>query len=41
MVFIGMDPSKPALRTEGMLNATVIKDIIANQLAVPMPSPAP
>ena len=38
MVFVGMDPSKPALRTEGMYNATVIKDIIANELSVPLPS---
>lgn len=41
MVFIGMDPSKPALRTEGMYNATIIKEIIANELSVAMPSAAP
>ena len=32
MVFVSMDKSKPALRTEGLLPAHVIKDIIQNEL---------
>ncbi len=42
MVFIGMDPSKPALRTEGLLAAKAIKDIVANELSASAPAaPAP
>lgn len=33
MVFIGTDTSKPALRTEGLLPAATIKDIVAKELA--------
>jgi len=32
LVFIGTDPSKPALRTEGLLPAATIKEIIENEL---------
>lgn len=32
MIFIGMDPEKPALRTEGLLPAETIKTIVANEL---------
>ena len=32
MVFVGLDKNKPALRTEGLLPATTIMDIIKNQL---------
>ena len=32
MVFVGMDPSKPALRTEGLLPAQSIIEIIENEL---------
>lgn len=38
MVFVGMDPSKPALRTEGLLPAKTIKDIIENELSSPAPA---
>ncbi|DBA78117.1 TPA: hypothetical protein ACH3X2_008090 [Trebouxia sp. C0005] len=42
MVFVGMDPSKPALRTEGLLAAKAIKDIVQNELSAPAPAaPAP
>lgn len=41
LVFIGMDASKPALRTEGLLPAASIKDIILNELcAAPSAQPA-
>lgn len=40
MVFIGMDKSKPALRTEGLLPASTIKDIIENQLSAIEPAPS-
>jgi hypothetical protein len=33
MVFVGMDKSKPALRTEGLLPASVIKEIIEKELS--------
>ena len=32
MVFVGVDPQKPALRTEGLLPAESIKEIIQNEL---------
>lgn len=32
LVFVGMDPNKPALRTEGLLPAATVKDIILNEL---------
>jgi hypothetical protein len=32
MIFIGMDNNKPALRTEGLLPAETIKNIIKNEL---------
>lgn len=32
LIFIGMDPNKPALRTEGLLVANQIKDILDNHL---------
>lgn len=32
MIFVGMDKDKPALRTEGLLPAESIKDIIAKEL---------
>ena len=32
MVFIGMNKEKPALRTEGLLAANVIKQIIQEEL---------
>lgn len=35
MIFIGMDPEKPALRTEGLLPANSIKDIVQNELMSP------
>lgn len=35
MIFIGMDPEKPALRTEGLLPANSIKDIVLNELMAP------
>ncbi|DBB04354.1 hypothetical protein WJX77_004401 [Trebouxia sp. C0004] len=42
MVFVGMDPSKPALRTEGLLAAKAIKDIVENELSASAPAaPAP
>jgi len=42
MVFVGMDPSKPALRTEGLLAAKAIKDIVQNELSASAPAaPAP
>jgi hypothetical protein len=38
MVFVGTDRNKPALRTEGLLPAHVIKDIIKNELQQPAAS---
>ena len=35
MVFVGTDPNKPALRTEGLLPAHIIKEIIENELMAP------
>jgi hypothetical protein len=32
MIFIGTDRTKPALRTEGLLPADTIKDIVAKEL---------
>jgi hypothetical protein len=32
MVFVGMDKSKPALRTEGLLPAQTIREIVENEL---------
>ncbi|EEH57613.1 thioredoxin-related protein [Micromonas pusilla CCMP1545] len=32
LVFVGTDKTKPALRTEGMLPAEMVKNIIANEL---------
>ncbi len=32
LVFVGMDPKKPALRTEGLLPAATVKQIIADEL---------
>lgn len=41
LVFIGMDAAKPALRTEGLLPAASIKEIILNELlAAPAMAPA-
>ena len=40
MVFIGMDKTKPALRTEGLLPAQTIKGIVENELSSPAPAPA-
>ena len=31
-IFVGTDPNKPALRTEGLLPADVIVDIVTNDL---------
>ena len=39
MVFVGMDKSKPALRTEGLLPAKTIKEIVENELSA-APAPA-
>ena len=33
MVFVSTDPAKPALRTEGLLPAKTIKEIVANELS--------
>jgi len=33
MVFVGTDASKPALRTEGLLPAATIKNIVSNELS--------
>ena len=33
MVFVGTDPTKPAIRTEGLLPAGTIKDIIRDELS--------
>jgi hypothetical protein len=41
MVFVGMDPSKPALRTEGLLPAQSIIDIVEAELLAPAAEPAP
>lgn len=35
MVFVGTDPNKPALRTEGLLPAHIIKEIVQNELIGP------
>jgi len=35
LIFVGMDPSKPALRTEGLLPAQSIIDIIETELQAP------
>lgn len=32
MVFVGMDPTKPALRTEGLLPAQAIIEIVETEL---------
>jgi len=32
LVFVGTDMEKPALRTEGMLPAEMVKNIISNEL---------
>jgi hypothetical protein len=32
MIFIGTDRTKPALRTEGLLPAETIKDIVGKEL---------
>lgn len=32
LIFVGMDPSKPALRTEGLLPAQTIIEIVTNEL---------
>ena len=32
LVFVGTDKTKPALRTEGMLPAEMVKNIISNEL---------
>jgi thioredoxin-like negative regulator of GroEL len=32
MIFVGMDPEKPALRTEGLLPAAEIKNIVLTEL---------
>lgn len=39
MVFVGMDKTKPALRTEGLLPAKTIKEIVENELSA-APAPA-
>lgn len=41
MVFIGMDPSKPALRTEGLLPAATIKQIVQDELSPAAAAPTP
>lgn len=33
MVFVGTDATKPALRTEGLLPAETIKQIVADELS--------
>lgn len=38
MILVGMDPEKPALRTEGMLPANQIKTLIIEEFMQP---PAP
>jgi hypothetical protein len=40
MILVGMDPNKPALRTEGMLPANQIKDLIIEEFMQP-PAPPP
>lgn len=35
LIFVGMDPSKPALRTEGLLPAQSIVEIVQNELGAP------
>jgi thioredoxin len=35
LIFIGMDPQKPALRTEGLLPAQAIIDIVQKELLAP------
>lgn len=35
LIFVGMDPQKPALRTEGLLPAQAIIDIIQKELLAP------
>lgn len=35
LIFVGMDPSKPALRTEGLLPAQSIIDIVQTELQAP------
>ena len=32
LIFVGMDPTKPALRTEGLLPAQAIMDIVQKEL---------
>lgn len=40
MVFVGMDPTKPALRTEGLLPAQAIVEIVETELlGVSAPEP--
>eukprot|EP00892_Ulva_mutabilis_P007083 jgi/Ulvmu1/4747/UM020_0031.1 len=41
MIFVGMDPEKPALRTEGLLPANSIKEIVLNELMAPVAPAAP
>lgn len=41
MVFVGMDKSKPALRTEGLLPARTIREIVENELSAAAPTAAP
>jgi thioredoxin len=35
LIFVGMDPQKPALRTEGLLPAQAIIDIVQKELLAP------
>jgi thioredoxin-like negative regulator of GroEL len=35
MIFVGTDTEKPALRTEGLLPANTIKDIVMKELLAP------
>ena len=37
-IFIGLDPSKPALRTEGLLPADTIIDIVTKELLAAAPT---
>lgn len=36
MIFVGLNPDQPAIRTEGLLPAATIKEIVANELNKPV-----
>lgn len=40
LIFVGMDNAKPALRTEGLLPAQVIREIVETELQAPPPAAA-